>query len=127
MNSSVIGADETGANINVVNHWYWIFHDTKNTHIGIHKNRGYKAIMDLFGNNFENYTLVTGCWSSYFKTNAKNHQLCLAHLQRELIGLSQKYPTQTWTLNFNYLLFQAINLAKQNNTSRKNQGNTSDL
>jgi len=69
--------------------------------------------MNLFGYNFENATLLTNCWPSYFKTNAKNHQLCLVNLQRELIGLSQKDQTQTWTMNFDYLLFQAINLAKQ--------------
>ena len=79
----------------------------------MHKNRGYKAIIDLFGNNFENATLVTDCWPSYFKTNAKNHQMCTAHLQRELIGLSQKYPLQTWTLKFNDMLLRATKLAKQ--------------
>lgn len=113
MQSKVIGADETGANINGENHWYWTFQNPEYTFIGVHKNRGYKAIMDLFGNNFENATLVTDCWPSYFKTNAKNHQMCTAHLQRELIGLSQKYPLQTWTLKFNDMLLRATKLAKQ--------------
>ena len=113
MQSKVIGADETGANINGDNHWYWTFQNPENTFIGVHKNRGYKAIIDLFGNNFENSTLVSDCWPSYFKTNAMNHQMCTAHLQRELIGLTQKYPSQTWTIKFNDLLLRATKLTKQ--------------
>ena len=113
MQSKVIGADETGANINGNNHWYWTFQNPEYTFIGVHKNRGYKAIIDLFGNNFENSTLVSDCWPSYFKTNAMNHQMCTAHLQRELIGLTQKYPSQTWTIKFNNLLLRATKLTKQ--------------
>jgi transposase/FtsZ-binding cell division protein ZapB len=106
----VIGADETGANINGVNHWYWTFQSNLYTFIGIHRRRGFVALEDLFGNNFENACLVTDCWPAYFKTNANNHQLCLAHLQRELIGLSEKYPKQTWTLKLNHLFHKAYKL-----------------
>lgn len=111
--SKVIGADETGANVNGENHWYWTFQNPEYTYIGVNRNRGYKAIMEVFGDNFDKATLVTDCWSSYFKTKAMNHQLCTAHLQRELIGLTQKYPHQTWTIKFNDLLLRAINLAKE--------------
>lgn len=52
-------------------------------------------------------------WPSYFKTKAKNHQLFLVHLQGERIGLTQKHPRQMWTMKFNYRLFRANNLAKQ--------------
>lgn len=121
MASSVIGADETGANINGDNHWYWTFQNQDYTFIDVHKNRGYKAIVDLFGNNFENSTLVTDCWPSYFKTNAKHHQICTAHLQRELIGLTQKYPMQTWTIKFNDLILESLKLAKRYKHVPKNE------
>lgn len=110
----VVGGDETGANINGYNHWYWTLQNHLYTYIAIHKRRGFSAITELFGNNFENTCLVTDCWPAYFKTNARNHQLCLAHLQRELIGLSQKYPKQTWTLKFNNLLNKAYKLYQKN-------------
>ncbi len=113
MASPVIGADETGANINGDNHWFWTFQNNRNTYIGVHKNRGFNAIDDLFGNKFENSTLITDCWSSYFKTNAEGHQICTAHLQRELIGLTEQYPMQTWTMKFNDLLHSALKLNKE--------------
>jgi transposase len=121
MNSKIIGADETGANINGDNHWYRTFQNPEYTYIGVHKNRGYNSIIDLFGNNFENSTLITDCWPSYFKTNAKDHQICTAHLQRELIGLSQNYPGQTWTIKFNSLLQKAVKLHKQNSQIQKSK------
>jgi transposase len=121
MNSTVIGADETGANINGDNHWYWTFQNQDYTFIDVHKNRGYNAIIDLFGNNFENSTLVTDCWSSYFKTNARDHQICTAHLQRELIGLTQKYPMQTWTMKFNALILEALKLNKKHSQVPQNK------
>jgi transposase/regulator of replication initiation timing len=113
MQSGVIGADETGANIDGVNHWYWTLQNPKHTFIGVHRRRGFEAIVDLFGNAFQDATLVTDCWASYFKTNAKDHQICIAHLQRELVGLTEKYPAQNWTIKFNALLLEPIQLAKK--------------
>jgi len=113
MQQKVIGADETGANINGDNHWFWTFQSKLHTFVGIHKNRSFKAIEDLVGNNFDNACLVSDCWPPYFKTNANNHQLCLAHLQRELIGLSQIYPKQTWTLKFNNLIYKTYKLIQK--------------
>lgn len=113
MQSEVIGADETGANIDGVNHWYWTLQNPKHTFIGVHRKRGFEAITALFGNAFQDATLVTDCWASYFKTNAKDHQICTAHLQRELVGLTEKYPVQNWTLKLNALLLEATQLAKK--------------
>lgn len=109
----VIGADETGANINGDNHWFWTFQSNLYTFIGFNKSRGFKAIEDLVGNNFDNACIVSDCWSPYFKTNANNHQLCLAHLQRELIDLTQRYSKQTWTIKFNNLLYKAYKLTQK--------------
>lgn len=43
----------------------------------------------------------------------KHHQICTAHLQRELISLTQKYPMQTWTMKFNDLILGSLKLAKR--------------
>jgi transposase len=109
MSSSVVGADETGVNINGENNWIWTVQNEQFTYIDVHESRGFRAILDLVGNRFESTTLITDCWPSYFKTNAHNHQICTAHLQRELIGLTEQYPLQTWTIKFNDLLLQALN------------------
>jgi transposase len=42
-------------------------------------------------------------------------------LQRELIGLTQKYPAQTWTIKFNNLLLRATKLTKHYTQVLKNK------
>lgn len=110
LNSQVIGADETGAKINGSSHWFWTFQNSENTFIAIHKNRGSKAINNLVPEGFKNNILVTDCWMSYFKEEVKGHQLCTAHLLRELEWLGQRYKLQTWSLRMSYLLTKAIKL-----------------
>ncbi len=84
LNSPVVGGDETSVNINGNNHWAWTFQNNKATFIGIHPQRGYNAIKDLMQEGFKNTTIVSDCWASYFKTNAKSHQICTSHILREL-------------------------------------------
>ena len=91
-NGRVIGADETGVNINGKNYWAWTFQNTMATYIAIHQSRGKKAIDHIMPEGFENNILVTDCWAAYFKDSAAAHQLCTAHLLRELKFFTQKYP-----------------------------------
>lgn len=109
----VIGADETGVNINGKNHWAWTFQNTRATYIAINKSRGTKAIVQIMPEGFENNTLVTDCWPSYFKENAAGHQLCTAHLLRELKFLTQKYPDNTWAPRFSKLITDALQMSKE--------------
>jgi transposase len=95
-NGRVIGADETGVNINGKNHWAWSFQNTMATYIAIHQSRGKKAIDHIMPEGFENNILVTDCWPAYFKDGAADHQLCTAHLLRELKFFTQKYPDNNW-------------------------------
>ena len=110
LNSPVIGGDETGANVNGSNHWFWTFQNHMNTFIAIHKSRGTKAINELAPEGFLNNILVTDCWLSYFKGKVKGHQLCTAHLLRELEWLGQRFKFQTWSFRMSYLLIEAIKL-----------------
>lgn len=98
LKGKVIGADETGVNINGKNFWAWTFQNTRATYIAINKSRGTKAIDQIMPEGFGNNILVTDCWPSYFKENAAGHQLCTAHLLRELKFLIQKYPDNTWAI-----------------------------
>jgi transposase len=108
LDSPVIGGDETSVNINGKNHWVWTFQNNKATFIGIHPKRGYKAIVDLMPEGFENTTIVSDCWASYFKTNAKSHQICTAHILRELQYLSERYKNQTWSGRMTKLIKLAL-------------------
>ncbi len=116
----VIGADETGVNINGKNNWAWTFQYDKATFIAVHPNRGFKAIETILPEGLQNNILVTDCWSSYFKTNAVSHQLCTAHLLRELNFLIEKYKIDTWSTRMSQLIIKALNLRRENKTTKDN-------
>jgi len=70
--------------------------------------RGKKVINELFPNGFPKSILVHDCWSSYFGIETQRHQICIAHLLRELKYLGKLYTDQQWTTNFSDLLHSAI-------------------
>ncbi|MEZ5196987.1 MAG: transposase [Bacteroidales bacterium] len=49
------------------------------------------SINENFRNGFENAVLVHDCWKSHFNTNALSHQICIAHLLRNLNYLTELY------------------------------------
>lgn len=48
--------------------------------------------------------IVHDCWSSYWMYEDLTHAICCAHLLRELTGIEQNYPEQTWVKEFKTLL-----------------------
>jgi transposase len=116
-NGKVIGADETGVNINGKNYWAWTFQNTIATYIAIHQSRGKKAIDHIMPEGFENNILVTDCWAAYFKDSAAGHQLCTAHLLRELKFFIQKYPDNNWAPRLSELITSAIHERKKDELS----------
>lgn len=85
----VVGSDETGAKVNGLKWWVWIWQTITDTFIAISKSRGYEAILNLFENGFENAVLVSDRWAAQLKTVAHNHQICLAHLLRDIIFVEE--------------------------------------
>lgn len=120
LKTNVMGADETGVNINGSNNWGWTFQHQQATFIAIHPNRGYKAIEEIMPEGLQNNILVTDCWSSYFKTKAASHQLCTAHLLRELTFLKERYKGHTWAIRMSQLISKALDLRKENKATRGN-------
>ena len=51
-------------------------------------------------------TVVHDCWSPYWKFDNAAHQLCCAHLLRELNGVTENHPEQTWAKSFSALLLK---------------------
>jgi transposase len=96
----------------VKNHWAWTFQNDKATFIAIHPNRGYAAIEQIMPEGFQNNILVTDCWASYFKTDALSHQLCTAHLLRELKYLKDRYKNSIWAERMSLLIVNALALRK---------------
>lgn len=112
LNQTVIGGDETGVNINGRNNWAWAFQNPMATYIAIHESRGSRAINDIMPEGFNKNILITDCWSAYFKTGALSHQLCTAHLQRELKYFNQIHPENTWVIRLAALIGNALDLLK---------------
>ena len=95
--SQVIGSDETGAKVNGKKWWIWVWQNLLNTFIVPSKNRGTETIEMIWGNALAHAILVTDRWAAQLKTLTKGHQICLAHLLRNIIFLeeSEKHPFST--------------------------------
>jgi transposase len=116
--SKSVGSDETGAKVNGKKQWIWVWQNTLITFLVASKSRGYDVIAEFFPNGFPKATLGSDRWKAQLKTAALNHQLCLAHLLRELIFLEQVEKTP-WATQFRELLLDAIQLKKSQNAYPK--------
>ena len=112
--SEIVGSDETGTKINGANKWIWTWQNPELTFITVSNNRGTDTINNNFEKGFAHSILVHDCWKSHFKTEALSHQVCIAHLLRELNGLSEQYKN-SWSEEFRQLLLKALEYKKQLN------------
>jgi transposase len=116
--ATCIGADETGVNINGKNHWAWTWQNETLTYIKCATSRGFNTIQETFENGLPNATLVHDRWACHFKMPAKAHQICSAHLLRDLNYLNELYKDKcVWAKEFKLLLQEAIHLKKELTTA----------
>lgn len=118
--STYVGTDETGAKVNGSKHWFWTWQNEKSTYIAVSPSRGFKTIETIFPNGLQNSILGHDRWAAHFQCTSKGHQICLAHLQRELNYLDDLY-NHKWPVAFRKLLEDALRfryqLNEQNNWS----------
>ena len=107
-----VGSDETGMKVNGDKYWAWTWQNEEATFITITDNRAQKTITDTVKEGFKNAVLVHDCWSSHFNTPAITHQICIAHLLRDLNYLTELYNNK-WSKALK-LLFQLAIKHKQN-------------
>jgi transposase len=81
--SEVVGADETGCRVNGKKYWFHVWQNPLITFIVSYASRGHKVIEEYFDGDFSKSYYVSDCWSSQLKVKAV-HQLCMAHLLREV-------------------------------------------
>jgi transposase len=110
--SKVVGADETGENINGELHWMWAWQTSKLSYIYSDKSRGKLAIVKHFENGLPNSILVTDRHASYFNMNVADHQICLAHILRDLTYITELDSTQTLSSELAELIREAIHSRK---------------
>ena len=108
MSSSVVGFDESGCYCNKRLDWAWIAQTVYYTLLFRASGRGSKVLADKFGDSMERITAVTDRHSAYFALHFMNHQVCLAHLLRELQYLSELNTEQDWSEQIAGLFREAI-------------------
>jgi len=87
--SSVVGADETGCRVGGGKYWFHVWQTPLLTFIVAFASRGYKVIERYFKDGVPLSVYVSDCWSAQLKVIAKLHQLCMAHLLRELTNFAE--------------------------------------
>jgi len=117
--SHVVGTDETGARVGGAKDWFWTWQNHKLTYIAHSDNRGSATIEKEFPNGFPKSVLVRDGWRAQAATMARHHQLCLAHLQRHLNYLNEKYSSNKWGKDFLKLLKSSLKLGKQDRNKEK--------
>lgn len=110
--SHVVGSDETGSRFGGKKGWFHVWQTTGLTFIVASMNRGYQTIKEYFADGFPLTVYVSDCWAAQLKVAALAHQLCIAHLLRELRNFEDALACQ-WSRAMKQLLQDAIALKKQ--------------
>jgi transposase len=112
--AACLGTDETGAKINGKTHWFWTWQNERLTFIIQSPSRGYKTIAQTFPGGLPDAILVHDRWAAHFGCAALGHQICLAHLFRDLNYIEQVHGS-LWAGSLKTILKDAIILSKQAN------------
>lgn len=105
--STYVGGDETSLRINGKKSWLWTLQNESYTFLHTSDNRGFTTLKSLFPNGLPNTIIGHDAYSTWFQLQAKGHQLCLAHLHRDLNYFKDIYPTNNWSEKVKELFYQA--------------------
>ena len=96
--SSYVWTDETGNHVNGKKWWVWTRQNNLFVYLCLEMSRWYKVVEEHFWETYK-WVLWHDCWSAHNNTVAKAHQLCLAHLHRDLNYVVEKdRSTRSYTL-----------------------------
>lgn len=118
MESAVVGADETSAKANGNKIWFHVYQTDKHTFIGAHPSRGQKAQEAFFPGGFPDSILVSDCLAMQLATPAAAHQVCNAHLLRELKAMTEAHPERSWPQKMITLILDGLGLKEKKYTAR---------
>lgn len=112
--TTYVGADETGCRIEAKRNWMWTLENERHTFLIPSRNRASKTLSALLGvNPLPAYTLLHDCYSAYFRQANTRHQICLAHIRRDLQYAKELEPANPWLNKMDDLLMEAILVKKQ--------------
>lgn len=111
--NGVVGSDETGFRVNGKLHWVWTWQSSEATYLSVSQNRGQQAVEENFPDGFETSLLVHDRLAAQVNTNAQGHQICIAHLLRELRYIQEIAPKNEWAAQLTDLFQETIHLEKE--------------
>lgn len=112
LDEPVVGGDETTENINGKQRWLWAWQSQRLTYLSGGKGRGAKDFYSEYPDGFPNSIFVSDRLPLYYNVIAKGHQICVAHLLRNLEYLGQLDTKQDWSKRMQALLREAIKQRK---------------
>ena len=105
---TIVGFDESGLYCNKKLNWAWIAQTLYFTILFRADGRGGKELESRFGDSLKRMIAVTDRHSAYFALNFLNHQVCIAHLLRNLQYLDELDKEQTWSVELGKMLKDSI-------------------
>lgn len=100
----LIHCDETGSRVDGKTYWVHVASDQDYTYLTINQKRGQAGMDAADVLPHTHGIIVHDCWGSYWKYQDVTHAICCAHLLRELNGVIENHPEQTWAVRFKKLL-----------------------
>ena len=102
----ILHCDETGTRVEGKTRWVHNASNERYTYLTLSSGRGTASMEEADILPHFSGTVVHDCWSPYWKFDNAAHQLCCAHLLRELNGVTENHPEQTWAKGFSTLLLK---------------------
>ena len=100
----LIHCDETGSRVDGKTCWVHVASDQDYTYLTINQKRGQIGMDAADVLPHVRGIIVHDCWGSYWKYQDVTHAICCAHLLRELNGVIENHPEQTWAVRFKKLV-----------------------
>ena len=104
--SPIAHFDETGFRIDKKTNWLHSASTTRHTYLNAQPKRGFDGMEAAAVLPYFNGIAMHDCWPAYFKYDHMDHAVCNAHLLRELTGVIENHPDQTWAQEMIALLLK---------------------
>ncbi|MEG2974001.1 MAG: IS66 family transposase [Clostridium sp.] len=106
IDAPIVNFDETGIRVDKKTLWVHNASNDKYTHLTVEDKRGHEGITSSGILPIFRGIAVHDCWASYWKYDSVTHSVCCAHLLRELTGIIENHPKQTWAQDMLDLLLK---------------------
>ena len=110
--SSQVGSDETSVKVKGKKWWIWVWQTVNSTYLSTSHSRGMAAIDSIFPDGLGKSILNSDRWAAQLGTKASGHQLCIAHLLRDLNFIAEVDKID-WSKRLKVLLQKGLELKQQ--------------